>query len=124
MMREIGGRNDFVVRGAPSRFGRGFFSSISDTDSTGAFGAGAGAGTAAAAAAAAAARERAAGVGATSVLRGAAVGAVALAARALADFGLSGASAGTAGDFAALPAMVAGLRVVVLVVVRVGIGFF
>jgi hypothetical protein len=35
MIREIGGRKDFVVRASPAgRFGRGFFSSISDTVST------------------------------------------------------------------------------------------
>ena len=52
-MREIGGRNDFVVRASPSaRFGRGFFSSMSETVSTCGFGGG-GAGVAAAAAAAA-----------------------------------------------------------------------
>ncbi len=62
IMREIGGRKDFVVRGAPSRFGRGFVSSISETLSIRARGGGAGAAAAAAAAACAARRDRAAGV--------------------------------------------------------------
>ena len=68
-MREMGGRNDFVVRASPSaRFGRGFFSSISETVSTCGFGGGGGGLAAAAAAAAcAAARERAAGVVAVGV---------------------------------------------------------
>lgn len=51
-IREIGGKNDLPVRGAPSRFGRGLLSSISEMLSTGTRGGG-GAGVEAAAAAAA-----------------------------------------------------------------------
>src|SRR4051812_50013486 len=64
-IREIGGRIDFVTRGVPSaRLGRGCFSSISETVSTGArVGGGGGTAFAAAAAAAAAGRGLAAGGG-------------------------------------------------------------
>lgn len=125
MMREIGGRKERVVRVSESaRLGFGFFSSISETDSTGAFGAGLSAFSAAAAAAlsAAAARERAAGVGATAVERGAAFAGVftvgALLAVVLVDFAVD--SEATA-DFAAFPLAV-DLREEVLVVVLVGMG--
>ncbi len=112
-MREIGGRKDRVVRGGPSvRFGRGFFSSISETDSTGALGgAGAGLSAEAAAAAAAAARERAAGVGAIAVLR------AVFTAGDLAALGF--AAADSEADLVAFPAA-GDLRAVVLLVVLVG----
>lgn len=117
-MREMGGRNDFVVRASPSaRFGRGFFSSINETVSIGArAGAGAGMDAAAAAAAAAAARERAAGV----VAVGDGCAAFNDSARVALGFGAAG-SAATA-DFAAVLRGGADLRALVLVdVVRLGI---
>jgi F0F1-type ATP synthase membrane subunit c/vacuolar-type H+-ATPase subunit K len=119
-MREIGGRKDFLGRASPSvRFGRGFFSSMSETVSTCCFaGAGGGVAAAAAAAACAAARERAAGVRVEGI--GAAVLAVP---EVLALFTpLAGASAEAADLTAVFRAAGADLRAAVFVdVVRVGI---
>ena len=117
-MREIGGRIERAVRFSPSaRLARGFFSSIRETVSIGARFTGSGAGTAAAAAAAsAAARDLAAGVAATAELLGALIGESNFAAFAAADFG----EGDSAADLTVLRAAVAGLRAVVLLVVRVG----
>ncbi len=122
IMREIGGRKDFVVRRAPSRFGRGFVSSINERLSTRARGGGgAGAAAAAAAAACAATRDRAAGVVATG--RGRAVFA---AGSAFVLFGVlvteAAGSAATA-DFADVFRAGGDLRAAVLVVV-VRLGMF
>ncbi len=109
-----------MVGAVPSaRFGRGFFSSIRETDSTGAFlgAAGFSASAAAAAAAAAAARERAAGVGAIAMLR--AVFSAGAAGSTLAGLALMlDGREGTEADFADLPDW--DLRAVVLLFVLVG----
>ncbi len=121
MIREIGGRKERVVFAVPSaRFGRGFFSSMSETDSTGAFIGAEGVTffSAAAAAATAAARERAAGVGAIAMLRGALAPGLTGAGGV---FALLAGSAAT-GDFADLPGD-GDLRDEVLVVVLVGMFF-
>jgi hypothetical protein len=121
-MREIGGRIDFAAfSGLSARFALGFFSSIKETDST--CGRGVGGSTTfaaadAAAAASAAARDFAAGVGATAVLRGAALPGAA-------DFPAPffGAGSLATADFTVvLRAVVAGLRVAAVFVVVVLVG--
>jgi hypothetical protein len=119
-IREIGGRNERVVRASPSgRFGRGFFSSISETVSTGGFFS-TGAGAAAAAAAAAAARDLAAGVVAVGAGRAVFETSGLLAVFTLFAFDVD--SAAGAGFAVLLAGAV--FRAAVLLVVLVGIGVF
>ena len=113
-----------MVRAGPSRFGRGFFSSINETVSTTGFALTSGAGAAAeAAAASAAARDLAAGVAATAALRGALMGGPSLAAFAALDFGGGPAGSDGAADLTGLRGVAEDLRAAVLFVVRVGMFF-
>ncbi len=118
-MREIGGRKDFAVRASPSaRFGRGFFSSMRETLSTGArFAGGGGTAAAAAAAAWAAARDRAAGVTADGA------GCAVFEAAVLAALGGSAADGDATADLAAVFRAGGDLRAAVFVVV-VRLGMF